>query len=62
MKKIKTLSEKEKEDLLREARLEIMKERAMTEIGASAKNPGRIKELRKVIARILTLKGGKEKK
>lgn len=46
---------------LAELRLELAKERAATAIGAVPKNPSRIRELRRAIARLLTelrLRGG----
>lgn len=49
-----------KEEKLSELRLELAKERANINIGASVSSPGRIKEMRKTIARILTM--NKEKK
>lgn len=60
-KKIRESGEKEMQEKLRELRLELSKERASSEIG-TVKNPGRIRELRKTIARILTIKntGGNE--
>ena len=57
MKKIRELSEKELEERMRELKLELSKERASSEIG-TVKNPGRIREIRRTIARILTLKRG----
>ncbi|MBI4018201.1 MAG: 50S ribosomal protein L29 [Candidatus Aenigmarchaeota archaeon] len=61
MKKIREMNGKEMGDKLRELRLELSKERAASEIG-TVKNPGRIRELRKTIARIETALGGAEKK
>lgn len=45
---------------LAELRLELAKERAQIALGASPQNPGRVRELRRTIARLLT--GVKEKK
>jgi len=39
---------------LTELRLELAKERAHSAIGAAATNPGKVKEVRRAIARILT--------
>jgi len=55
MKKIRELGEKELEERLRELKLELSKEKAASEIG-TVKNPGRIREIRRTIARILTSK------
>ena len=57
MKKIRELSEKELEERTRELKLELSKEKASSEIG-TVKNPGRIREIRRTLARILTLKRG----
>jgi len=54
MRKLKELSEKELNEKLKELRLELSKDKASSEIG-TVKNPGRIKEIRKTIARILTI-------
>ena len=62
MKKIRETGEKELQDRLRELKLELSKDRASSEIG-TVKNPGRIRELRRTIARIITfqrLRGGKK--
>ena len=58
-KDIRKLDNKESDKKLDEFRLELSKERAKIDIGASVTSPGRIKELRKTIARILTM--GREK-
>ena len=52
-KKMREMSEKELEEKLNEMKLELSKERASSEVG-TAKNPGRMKELRRTIARIKT--------
>ena len=53
-RKIKELSEKELAEKLKELYLEVSKEMASSEIGGSVKNPGRIREIRRTIARIKT--------
>lgn len=52
MKELKKLEEKELDKRLEELRLELAKERASIHIGATVSSPGRIKEIRKTIARI----------
>ena len=63
---IRKLNGKGIEKKIQELRLELAKERANINIGASATSPGRIKEIRKTIARAETLrresKGGNNKK
>jgi len=54
MKKIREMSEKEATDRMKELRLEMSKEMASAEIGGTVKNPGRIGEIRRTIARIKT--------
>ncbi len=61
MKNLREMKNKELESKLKELKLELTKERALSEVGASIKNPGRIREIRKTVARILTMqkeKGG----
>lgn len=55
-KDIKKLGEKELNKKLNELQLELAKERANINIGASVSSPGRIREIRKTIARINTIK------
>jgi large subunit ribosomal protein L29 len=57
-KDIRKLDEKEAKKKLGELRLELSKERAKIRIGASVTSPGQIKQIRRNIARILTI--GKE--
>ena len=52
MKKIRELGEKELEERKRELQLELSKELASSEIGGTVKSPGRIKEIRRTVARI----------
>lgn len=55
-KDIRKMDDKEKAKKLEELRLELSKERAKIDIGATVTSPGKIKELRRAIARILTEK------
>ncbi|MCX6814067.1 MAG: 50S ribosomal protein L29 [Candidatus Aenigmarchaeota archaeon] len=55
-KDIRKLENKELEKKLGEMRLELAKQRASIKIGASVSSPGRIREIRKAIARGLTIK------
>lgn len=59
MKQIRGMSQKERMEKLRELQLELSKEKASGEIGGSVKNPGRIKEIRKTIARFKTVENEK---
>lgn len=54
--KMKQMPEAEMDSKLRELRIEISRELATSEIGGSMKNPGKIKEMRKTVARLLTRK------
>jgi len=54
-KEIRKLSEKEREKKLGELKLEIAKERGNISIGATTTSPGRIREIRRTIARINTI-------
>ncbi len=46
---------------LSELRLELLKEQGNVKMGRPVKNPGRIKELRRTIARLLTIKKERKK-
>jgi len=61
IKEIRKLSEEQQEKKLKELKLELLKERGNIEMGGNVKNPGRIKEIRKSIARILTIKKERER-
>jgi len=59
---IRKMSEKDIKKKTAELRLELAKERANINIGATATSPGRIKEIKRTIARIKTIRkesGGK---
>jgi len=65
--KVKQLREMKVEDLnkkLSELRLELLKEMSNVKMGRPIKNPGKIRELKRSIARMLTIKkekiGGKK--
>jgi large subunit ribosomal protein L29 len=60
MKKIREMNDKEISEKLKELRLEISKDRASSEIG-TVKNPGRIKEMRRTVARIMFEKSVRSK-
>ena len=59
-KEMKKLEAKELDKKLGELRLELAKERGNINIGASVGSPGRLKEIRRTIARILTEKNKKK--
>lgn len=62
--RIKDLRKQSDEDLekrLNQLKLELLKERGNIEMGGNIKNPGKIKIMRRDIARILTLKKEKKK-
>ena len=62
IKDLRKLKPEELDKKLNELKLELMKERGNIEMGGNIKNPGRIKVIRRDIARILTLKKESEKK
>jgi large subunit ribosomal protein L29 len=53
-REIRKMKAEEREKKLSELRLELFKEMGAVRMGKPIKNPGRIRELRKAIARILT--------
>ena len=61
IKEIRKLNDEDREKRLNELKLELLKERGNIEMGGNVKNPGKIKVIRRSIARILTLKKEKEK-
>jgi large subunit ribosomal protein L29 len=62
IKELRKLNDEDLEKKLNELKLELLKERGNVEMGGNVKNPGRIRIIRRDIARILTLKREKEKK
>ena len=62
IKEMRKLKDEDLEKKLNELKLELLKERGNVEMGGNVKNPGRIKVIRRDIARILTLKREKEKR
>ncbi len=53
---IRDMADEEMDDKLFELRSELLSERSKIAAGGVADNPGRIKEIRRTIARILTIK------
>ncbi|MCX8178362.1 MAG: 50S ribosomal protein L29 [Candidatus Aenigmarchaeota archaeon] len=60
-KDLKKMSESDLDKQLKELRLDLLKEKGNVEMGGNVKNPGKIRSIRKTIARILTLKSQKSK-
>jgi large subunit ribosomal protein L29 len=58
-KDLRKMDERELDKNLGELRMELSKEKANIHIGASVTSPGRLKEIRRTIARIKTIKEGK---
>ncbi len=61
-RQIREMKNEEMKKRLNELRLELMKELGKVKTGRPIKNPGKIKELRKTIARILTIQKERGKK
>ncbi|MBI3190554.1 50S ribosomal protein L29 [archaeon] len=61
MKKVRELQEKDLNEKLREMKMELSKDRGASEVG-TVKNPGRIKEIRRTISRMMTEKRSRELK
>lgn len=59
-KEIRKLAPKDLDKRLNELQLELAKERANINIGASVSSPGRLREIRKTIARIRTIRKDKK--
>jgi large subunit ribosomal protein L29 len=62
MKELRKMDERDLDKHLKDLRLELSKERANIHIGASVTSPGRIKEIRRTISRILTVKEERKRK
>ena len=61
MKKVRELQDKDLDEKLREMKMELSKDRGASEVG-TVKNPGRIREVRRVISRMMTEKRSREMK
>ena len=61
LKELRKLSDSELEKKLKDLKLELLKERGNVEMGGNVKNPGKIKILKRDIARILTIKTERER-
>jgi len=59
IKQLRKLSPEDQEKRLKELKLELLKEMGNVKMGGNVKNPGRIKNIRKDIARLLTIKNEK---
>jgi len=59
IKDIRKMDDKELEKHIRNLNLELSKERANIHIGASVSSPGRLREIRRTLARIKTIKNEK---
>lgn len=57
---IRDMSDEELEKKLADLRMELMKERAKAKVGGVPDNPGKVREIKRTIARILTIKREKE--
>ena len=62
MKDIRKMETKDMDKNMKDLKLELSKEKASINIGASAKSPGRVREIRRTVARILTVKRERELK
>ena len=56
VKELRKLKPEDQEKKLRELKLELMKEKGNVEMGGNIKNPGRIRVIRKDIAKLNTLR------
>ena len=60
LKDIRTMSSEERGKKLNELRTELVRLKTMVKAGGSIDNPARVRELRKTIARILTIENEAE--
>lgn len=61
MKELRGLSHEERDSTLRRLRQDLMHERGVSAMGGSSPSPGKIRQLRTDIARILTINREEEK-
>ncbi len=61
LKDIRAMSSEDRRKKLTELRTELMRLKTMTKAGGAVENPGRIRELRKTIARMLTIENEQPK-
>ena len=59
-KDIRAMSKEERAKQLKDLRNELLRQRAITATGGAPENPGKIGELRRTIARILTIQREEE--
>lgn len=52
---IRNMSEEELDEKMKDLKLELSKEKGKTDMGSFPENPGRIKEIKRTIAKILTI-------
>ncbi len=52
---VRNMNSSERQDELDKLRLELVRERAVASAGGAPENPGRIREIRRTIARIKTI-------
>ncbi len=57
LREIRSMTSEERKKKLTELKTELMKLRAMVEAGGAVENPARIREIRRAVARILTVEG-----
>ncbi len=60
-KDIRSMKDADLEKQLKDLRNDLLKQRAITATGGAPESPGRIRELRRTIARILTIQREKAK-
>ncbi len=54
---IRKMSERERKEELERLRMDLMRERGIIATGGAPENPGRVREIRRTIARIKTVEG-----
>jgi len=62
MREIRSMSSEERRRRLNDLRAELVRLRTMVKAGGSLENPSRIRELRRTIARILTVENEERRK
>lgn len=60
LKELKVMNEPDLEGKMAELKKELMKLNSQIAVGTALKSPGKVREIKRTIAKILTIKKGKE--
>lgn len=61
MKELRDMSDQDLDNKLHDLRLELAKEKGKVKVGGASDNPGKIRAMKKAVAKIMTIKGQRSK-